>query len=128
MKRHWICETAPAADPDNMIQGVGYRITLLTSRLVRFEFQKNGEFIEEASQTVWYRNLGKVLYRIEKKKDCLEIETEHIRIRYDEKPYAESILSVRLLQPDKECDLEWYYGKNEKKNLWGTARTLDGID
>lgn len=78
MKRHWICETAPAADPDNMIQGVGYRITLLTSRLVRFEFQKNGEFIEEASQTVWYRNLGKVLYRIEKKKDCLEIETEHI--------------------------------------------------
>ena len=101
MKRHWICETAPAADPDNMIQGVGYRITLLTSRLVRFEFQKNGEFIEEASQTVWYRNLGKVLYRIEKKKDCLEIETEHIRIRYDEKPYAESILSVRLLQPEK---------------------------
>lgn len=35
---------------------------------------------------------------------------------------------MKLKKPDNGCDLEWYYGRKEDRNLFGTARTLDEAD
>lgn len=128
METHFVCDTRPKANPANVIQGNAYRITFITDRLVRFEYNEAGCFVDEASQMVWYRDLDEVAFEMKKNKGILEIETKSIKVRCDEKPYAEGILSVRILKPDKECDLEWYYGRKDCRNLGGTARTLDTID
>ena len=125
MKQQFICDRKPKARPENVITGAGYRITFLTDRLVRFEYDRSGEFVDDASQVIWYRDLEDVPFEIRHKKEYMEIQTKSLRIRYDGKPFEESILSVRLRKPDNGCDLEWYYGKNEDRNLFGTARTLD---
>ena len=125
MKQHFICDRKPVARTGNIIRGENYRITFLTDRLVRFEYQESGGFVDEASQVVWNRDIEEVSFERKQKKGFQEITTKRIRIRYDEKPFAESILSVRILAPDNGCDLEWYYGKSENRNLKGTARTLD---
>lgn len=128
MKQQFICDRQPLAAAENVICGEHYRITLITDRLVRFEYNASDEFVDEASQVVWYRDLGKVSFTERERNGLLEIQTEALRIRYDGRPFEESILSVRLLKPDNGCDAEWYYGRSEGRNLFGTARTLDNAD
>lgn len=111
MKQQFICERRPKADPRNIVLGKNYRITFLTDRLVRFEYNESGAFVDEASQVIWYRDLEEVPFEIKQKNNFLEIQTKSIRIRYDERAFDESILSVKLRKPDNGCDLEWYYGK-----------------
>ena len=50
MKQQFICDRKPKARPENVITGAGYRITFLTDRLVRFEYDRSGEFVDDASQ------------------------------------------------------------------------------
>ena len=114
MKQQFICERRPKADPRNIVLGKNYRITFLTDRLVRFEYNESGAFVDEASQVIWYRDLEEVPFEIKQKNNFLEIQTKSIRIRYDERAFDESILSVKLRKPDNGCDLEWYYGKKEE--------------
>ena len=54
MKQQFICERRPKADPRNIVLGKNYRITFLTDRLVRFEYNESGAFVDEASQVIWY--------------------------------------------------------------------------
>lgn len=55
MKQQFICERRPKADPRNIVLGKNYRITFLTDRLVRFEYNESGAFVDEASQVIWYQ-------------------------------------------------------------------------
>ena len=50
--------------------------------------------MDEASQVIWYRDLEEVPFEIKQKNNFLEIQTKSIRIRYDERAFDESILSV----------------------------------
>ena len=84
MKQQFICERRPKADPRNIVLGKNYRITFLTDRLVRFEYNESGAFVDEASQVIWYRDLEEVPFEIKQKNNFLEIQTKRIRIRYDE--------------------------------------------
>lgn len=104
MKQQFICERRPKADPRNIVLGKNYRITFLTDRLVRFEYNESGAFVDEASQVIWYRDLEEVPFEIKQKNNFLEIQTKSIRIRYDERAFDESILSVKLKKPDNGCD------------------------
>ena len=125
MKEHFRCSMKPVPNPANVIQGEQYRITLITDRLVRFEYESQGRFVNDATQTVWYRDLGTVPFERREKNGFFEIQTEKLVIRYDEKPFEESILNVRVIHPDSGCEAQWYYGMPEDANLKGTARTLD---
>lgn len=101
MKQQFICERRPKADPRNIVLGKNYRITFLTDRLVRFEYNESGAFVDEASQVIWYRDLEEVPFEIKQKNNFLEIQTKSIRIRYDERAFDESILSVKLKKPEQ---------------------------
>ena len=72
MKQQFICDRIPKARPENVITGAGYRITFLTDRLVRFEYDRSGEFVDDASQVIWYRDLEDVPFEIRHKKEYME--------------------------------------------------------
>ncbi len=125
MKQHFICETEPLARKENVVQGEGYRITAITGRLIRFEYDRDNCFEDRATQTVWFRDLGSVPLGVERKDGFLEIRTDALVIRYDEKEFSEYGLSVSPIVALRSGD--WYYGK-ECRNLGGTARTLDTVN
>ncbi|MCD7820506.1 MAG: glycoside hydrolase family 31 protein [Lachnospiraceae bacterium] len=127
MEKYFICNTEPLACRENIVQGDRYRITAITERLIRFEYSRENRFEDRASQAVWFRALGPVDISCERKNGRLEIRTDAVLIRYDEKEFSESGLSAEILRDLMPFGQSWYYGK-KTHNLGGTARTLDRTD
>ena len=55
MKATDIWTIHPLADPQAVIRGETYRITMLTDRLVRLEYAQDGQFRDAATQTALNR-------------------------------------------------------------------------
>ncbi len=105
----------PNALPSNMITGEGYRITVLTERLVRVEKQRNGIFCDAATQHILNRNFPEVKFSVEEEGRMMIISTSWAKYYFD--PMSQKITSVFL-------DGQWVY-VGRAKNLGGTCRTLD---
>lgn len=110
-------------NPKNIFAGRAWRICVLTERLLRMEYQKDGFFEDEATQTVLHRDFPPVPVRAERRQNGLYLETNSLILEYDGEPFSPQGLSVRL----KEERSEWHYG-DDSGNLKGTARTLDQAD
>ena len=82
---HLIINNSGIANIDNIYSGEGYRLTIITDRLVRVEINKNNEFNDLITQAVWCRDLGKVNYEIINENDKLLIKTKKATFYYDEK-------------------------------------------
>lgn len=119
---------APMNDK-NVVQGDKWRIGLLTDSLVRFEWSENGNFTDNATQTVVKRDFGGVVeYQVQKRNGLLYIETDSLIISYDMMPFSKEGLSVIVKGvPDSQFNT-WHYGDKALHNLGGTARTLDVVD
>lgn len=110
-----------------MTIGNKYRITVLTSRLIRMEYQKNGIFVDEQTQAVVNRNFPQVEYTTFHENGKLIISTDDLLFSYDGEEFSPEGLSIQL----KETGATWHYSVvygNSDRNLLGTARTLDGAD
>ena len=68
-------ETHPLANPENVIKGDKYRITVLTEHLLRLEYSEDGEFIDAASQTVVNRAFPAAEFTVKDTGDELELCT-----------------------------------------------------
>lgn len=92
------------------------RISVITSRLIRVEISKNGEFIDQATQKVWYRDFEKAEYTISEKDKNIVVTTDNVIL---------TILKNGILK-----SVQFIGGKKvtefKKGNLKGTCRTLDG--
>lgn len=113
------CE--PVADPAAAVLAPDARFTVLTSRLLRIEY---GHFEDRPSQVFWHRKQPVPPYGVIREKDRLEIETEHLRLRYV--PHARGLTRKSLSIELKALGKTWRYGERDPHNLSGTARTLDG--
>lgn len=100
-----------------------YRISVLTDRLVRLEYQAEGKFVDELTQVVSNRSFPSVSYKESKTENGIRIETEGIIINYDEQEFSGFGLSITL----KENNKTWTYNE-VGTNFLGTARTLDEAD
>ena len=129
MKERYLVKTRPVALPENCICGKNYRLTLLTDRLVRLEYDEAGQFEDRATQTVWYRDLPAVPHTVERTPDALVIRTEYLELRYDEGPFSPNGLCIRLQNHSGFIygNPFWHYG-DKLSNLKGTARTLDQVN
>ncbi|WP_026495796.1 glycoside hydrolase family 31 protein [Butyrivibrio sp. WCD3002] len=106
---------------ENIIQGAGYRISLLTDSLLRLEYEKDGHFTDNATQTVLNRDFPKVDYEIlEDTEEKLVFKTARLKVTYDKKFFTSMGLSIELL----EEKVTWHFGE-VGRNLLGTVRTLD---
>ena len=97
MKSCYITHTHPQALAENCIVGPHYRITLLTDKLVRFEYNAQNKFEDRPTQIVMNRDFPAVSYTVEHTADGLVVRTNRLRIVYDEKPFSPNGLSVALV-------------------------------
>lgn len=108
------------AKNENIIRGQKYRITVLTERLVRLEYNENGVFNDEPTLLAWNRNFPKAEFTLNQDNHILEITTKYFKLTYSkERNFAKSnssgILKVNCLGTDRY----WYYGHPEVRN-YGT--------
>ncbi len=117
------CE--PLANPNAIVSGEKYRFTILTSRLIRMEYASDGKFEDRPSQTIWFRKQDVPKFKTDKTDTLLKIETDNLILSYKiNAKFSGSSLKIQM----KESGKVWKFGKKDRKNLKGTARTLDGTN
>ena len=131
LNKHLIAVTNPVASAENMVFWRDYRITVLTDRLFRVEksMQQHIErqmeqplktqhiFCDQATQSVWYRNLPKVEFQTDVSETTVQVVTKHVTI-----VTAENLDDSYVIWNGKKIPL------NNDGNLLGTYRTLDECD
>lgn len=117
----------PIADPRAVIAGDGYRITVLTDRLLRLEYEPQGRFCDEATQLALCRAFPVPRFTAQEREGRLVIETDALRLTYDRKPFSQTGLQVMLKGEFSFYASIWHYG-DAPDTLGGTARTLDNAD
>jgi hypothetical protein len=108
--------------PESVVKASSWRFTLLTSRLIRIEYDPSRQFEDHPSQVFWFRNWPIPDYQHTMHKGILKIETEHLRLSC--KPAAspkQSELEIQI----QALGLVWHLGDHDPANLGGTCRTLD---
>lgn len=109
----------------NTVTGKNYRITMLTDRLIRLEYDENGRFEDRATQRVFYRDFPETAYSCREDGGFLIVETKFLTLRYAAgKPFSAETLSLKL----QEKPYTFYRYGDPLTNLKGTARTLDKAD
>lgn len=120
---HFQLPFAPVANPDVVVQQEKVRFTVLSSRLLRMEYDENGRFQDSPSQVFWYRNQSVPPFQVVRQGQHLEIITDHLHLVYTGGLFSPRSLAITL----KESGTVWHYGDRDHQNLLGTARTLDGV-
>ncbi|WP_282943818.1 TIM-barrel domain-containing protein [Cellulomonas endometrii] len=123
------------ADPAAVVAGPGFRITVLTSRLLRIERSVVGAFEDRPTQLVRRRRFDAPEVTVREDEGGLDLWTEHLHLRYDRGDLTPSGLTVDLRQRAQASHhTQWRYGDDpwgrggHRSNLGGTARTLDDVD
>ena len=121
----WTVRPDPAAR--SVVRGDGWRITVLTDRLLRLEYEPQGRFCNMATQAAIDRDFERPSFEARIDKGWLILETDALRLRYDQRPFSAEGLSAVLKGQYSVFSSVWHYGQ-EGRNLKGTARTLDDVD
>ena len=109
------------------IRGEKYRISVLTSRMLRLEYQEKGQFEDRPTRMAICRDFPEVKCDVRREDGRLIVETDDLVLSYDEKPFS----LVGLTCTVKATGRRWKYSTHSGSfdyNLKGTARTLDGTD
>ncbi|KAF3904059.1 Alpha-xylosidase [Dactylellina cionopaga] len=120
-------EGDPIPDASVVVVGQQYRFTVLTDRLVRYEWSPDGKFEDRASTFAINRKLPVPEFRVLEAEQELEIITPYFHLIYDKKGFSPNGLTVTFRSKVTLWGNGWRYGTTES-NLGGTARTLDEID
>ena len=120
-------EAHPMSRKEAIIQGDCYRITMLTSALVRLEYNEGGVFEDRATQSILNRDFPVPEFKVVEDENELAIFTDSLEIHYNRKPFAANGLSIKVVGGGGGWGRNWNYGQ-EPMDLMGTARTLDGCD
>jgi alpha-glucosidase (family GH31 glycosyl hydrolase) len=124
---HLRLDTSPVAQPDAIVEGDSWRITVLTAGLVRLEWAQDGGFEDRASTFAIHRDLPVPQFDVIDGEGALEIVTDRLRLTYDRGPFTPAGLSVQARGNVSNYRSVWRYGE-PVRNLGGTTRTLDDID
>ncbi|HSH02798.1 MAG TPA: TIM-barrel domain-containing protein [Anaerolineae bacterium] len=117
-------DQTPIPHPDAIVTTTGARFTILTSRLIRLEFDPDEHFEDRASQAFWYRRQPVPRFTSEEQDGVLYIHTEHLQIRY--RPGSDPTDPQNFNILITELGLTWHLNLPNDQNLLGTTRTLDG--
>ncbi len=117
LKKSLIVKTRPIANPANVVLWKNYRLTVLDGGLFRLENNAEKIFRDDATLSVWFRDMPAQDFSVKEGKNCLSIATRRAKI---------------ILRPKRaDCRIE-LNGKllkiENRNNLKGTYRTLDCCD
>lgn len=129
MKEHYQIQADSVCRMENVITGEQYRISVITTGLIRLEYAAHGIFEDRPTQTVWNRNLGVCDFQVIETENSLEVITDRVHLRYNKQEFCENGLSIEVKGGLFPYGSVWRYGNNTKLfntgDLKGTARTLD---
>lgn len=132
----------------NELVGDSFRVTPVTSRVVRLEYSPSGRFEDRPSTFAVNRELilDAAEYQVSEYLGRLVLTTENFRLEYDRGPFSANGLKVEVLGGVSNYHSVWRYGQNLglpadlqrassglkarqlDGNLGGAARTLDVAD
>ena len=117
LDKRFLVTTRPCARKENILFFKNYRITVLTDSLFRIEKSETGSFTDEATQTVWFRDMRPVEFSATLCKHRIRIVTGNATVVVDEKwERSFCVVNGKIVKPDNAG------------NLSGTYRTLDCCD
>ncbi len=119
--------TKAKSNPEAIFQGQTYRITVLTERLVRLEYNKEGNFFDDLTEQVVNRNFSLPKFKVVQDERYLEITTDYFMLKYQkEKPFESLNIEIYLLNTDKT----WFMKNKEVRNFKtsGLGIELDKAD
>ncbi len=127
-------KTTPIANEGAIVKGDKYRFTVLTSRLIRIEYNEEGIFEDRATQLAVNRQFDVPEFSTSISDNMLTITTNHIELTYNvDKPFSQ--YSLKLCYTGKNAGVNagekstmWSFGYNGGTSLGGTTRTLDEVD
>lgn len=130
--KHFQVNQKNAISPKGSIaQGNYYRITVLTDRLIRLEYSKDGIFNDHLTDLVINRNFPVPKFKREEDDKYLVITTAYFSLQYlKEKPFKgpsfapDANLKVKLMNTDKV----WYYDHPEARNFLSSSFSLDNYN
>lgn len=131
LNKKYVYPTTPKAKKEAIILGDKYRFTILTSRLLRIEYNEEGYFEDNATQTVINRDFDVPNFTVEETDHLLKITTEYLELTYTKEKFSKQSLSIQYIGKNNSvsagtsCTI-WYFNQNAP--LPGTARTLDGVN
>ena len=116
---------------DNIIKGKKYRITILTDRLIRLEYNVKGIFEDRPTERVIFRKFPKVEFQMSETDTLLQIVTTYFTLYYDkEKSFKGGKFTpgsnLRILL--NNTDRMWYYNHPEVRNFGGIGFSLDNYN
>ena len=111
-----LAKTDGKACEDNVIFSQNVRVTVLTPETLRVEYSIDGKFTDLPSQSIWYRNFGKVEFTHETKVDVLCVKTNYAEFYINSHSGSFNYVVI----DGKKCSY------TRENNLKGTTRTLDG--
>jgi len=117
LDKHLVADVRPKAKEENMVRWGNYRITVLQDRLFRLERSENQKFRDEATQSVWFRDMPAQEFQLTESENELMLETAACKLVVKEnREDCRIYLDGKILEIDNSG------------NLLGTSRTLDGYD
>ena len=120
----------PAANAKAIVPaGSDVRFTVLTSGLIRMEWNRAGNFTDNASFVVVNRKLPVPAYKVSSEQGWTVITTGKCQLRYKKGSgsFTGANLVIRSVG-DTKVPFEWKPGMKQHRNLKGTYRTLDTYD
>lgn len=109
-------------------RGNTYRITVLSERLIRFEYNPEGHFFDHPTEFARFRNFPMPEITVQETDKTLMIQSKYFLLQYQkEKPFIgpkyapDANLKVGLLNSDKV----WYFNHPEARNFGSTKISLD---
>ena len=108
------------ANEKNVIKGDKFRFTVLTERLIRLEYNDKGNFIDDPTELVLYRDLETPKFDVIDNSNFVSISTSYFKLTYTKgksflggKASPANNLKVELLGTQNY----WYYGHPEIRNF-----------
>ena len=103
------------------------RFTVITSTLVRLEFSRDGQFINDRTYFAWHRHIKPPQFQVRKQASKLVIKTARMELiwRGGNKGFTPHNLAIRF-RNGKKTWTTWHPGDKQTGNLGGTRSSLDG--
>ena len=128
---HLKARTAPVASPENRIYWKDIRITVLSEKLFRLEKtdmeaawgNRTASFCDEATQTVWFRDMPPVSFTNQESDSLCVLETAAVQLEVHE-----DLLQSRVWLKHMDGSLASPVLLGEAGALPGTYRTLDNCN
>lgn len=112
---------------EKVIYGGNFRITVISERLIRLEYQEEGNFNDLKTSLVINKNCSSDKFELQESGSRIVIKTKHFTLYYEKKyPFIgtrsnkEEFLKIEFL----DNNLVWYYGFEDDSNLKGSWDNL----